>query len=106
MPEPKSINEMNNSKGVGLSRLYRLMVYFAHSTMVIYDKTIVSHEKMTVGEFMEKNNDVIKRVFDEGLSIMNFELSHEQIRRASLVYLTSKYFPSSVYEREVYTPPS
>ena len=43
------------------------MIYFAHSTLVIYSKTIVSTDKMTVYEFMEENKDVIKRVFDEGL---------------------------------------
>jgi len=84
------------------SRQYRLMIYFAHSTMIMYAKTIVSHEKMSAGEFMKQNKDVIKRVFDEGLSIMEYELSHQQLERASLVYLQSKYFPLSVYETDVY----
>jgi hypothetical protein len=30
------------------SSQYRLMIYFAHSTMVMYAKTIVSHEKMSI----------------------------------------------------------
>jgi hypothetical protein len=81
---------------------YRLMIYFAHSTMVMYSKTIESHEKMSVREFMEKNSKLIKRVFDEGLSIMNYELSSNQMQKASLVYLQSKYFPTSVFETEVY----
>lgn len=85
-----------------LSTQYRLMIYFAHSTLVIYSKTIVSHDKMSSHEFMDANKDVIKRVFDEGLSIMEYELSHHQLERASLVYLQTKYFPSSVYEKEVY----
>lgn len=84
------------------SMTYRLMIYFAHSTMVMYAKTIVSHDKMTVSEFMEQNADVVKRVFDEGLTIMNYELSHRQLCIASRVYLQTKYFPSSVYEKEVY----
>lgn len=86
------------------SNHYKLMIYFAHTTMVIYSKTIISHEKMTAYEFMEENKDVIKRVLDEGLSIMNYELSHNQLATASLVYLQSKYFPSSVYEKGVYIP--
>jgi len=81
---------------------YRLMIYFAHSTMVMYAKTIISHDKMSSREFMEENKDVVKRVFDEGLSVMNYELSHHQLERASLVYLQAKYFPSSVYERPVF----
>ena len=79
------------------------MIYFAHSTLVMYSKNIVSHDKMSVGEFMEQNKDITKRVFDEGLSIMEYELSGNQIEKACLVYLQSKYFPSSVKETEVYT---
>ncbi|MFO7968829.1 MAG: hypothetical protein R6U15_01810 [Candidatus Izemoplasmatales bacterium] len=60
---------------------------------------------MTVGEFMEQNKDIIKRAFDEGLSIMKYELSHNQLEKASLVYLQSKYFPSSVYEKDIYHLP-
>ncbi len=78
------------------------MIYFAHSTLVIYSKDIISHEKMSASEFMEKNKDITKRVFDEGLSIMEYELSHNQIVKACLVYLQSKYFPSSTKETEVY----
>jgi len=58
---------------------------------------------MNVAEFREKNKDVCERVFDEGISIMGYELSYEQISRGCLVYLQSKYFPSSVKETEVYT---
>ena len=89
------------NKGI-MSDKYRLMIYFAHSTMVIYSKSIKSHDKMNVGEFMDSNPELIKRVFDEGLSIMNYELSMNQIQKAALVYLQSKYFPSSVFETEVY----
>ncbi len=78
------------------------MIYFAHSTLVMYSKDIVSHDKMSVGEFMEQNKDITKRVFDEGLSIMEYELSYNQITKACLVYLQSKYFPSSVKYTEVY----
>lgn len=87
-----------------MTNKYKLMMYFAHSTMVMYSKTIESHEKMSVGELMDKNPEVMKRVFDEGLSIMNYELSHNQIQKAALVYLQSKHFPSSVFETEVYQP--
>jgi hypothetical protein len=78
------------------------MIYFAHSTLVMYSKDIISHDKMSVGEFMEQNKDITKRVFDEGLSIMEYELSHNQIAKAGLVYLQAKYFPSSVKDTEVY----
>ena len=78
------------------------MIYFAHSTLVMYSKDIISHDKMSAGEFMEQNKDITKRVFDEGLSIMQYELSHNQIAKACLVYLQSKYFPSSVKDTEVY----
>ena len=57
---------------------------------------------MTVAEFMKENEDVTKRVFDEALSIFNYELSHEQMARASYTYLSSLYNPQSVYENDVY----
>lgn len=87
-----------------LSFNYRVMIYFAHSTMVMYSKTIISEPNMTIDEFREKNTDVITRVFDEGLSIMNYELSWHQMDRAIAVYLQVKYNPQSVYEMETYQP--
>jgi len=85
-----------------MSKKYRLMIYFAHSTMVLYSKTIQTHMKMTVSEFIEENKDVIKRVFDEGMGIFNYELSHEQMARASYCYLSSLYNPQSVNNTETY----
>lgn len=85
-----------------MSKKYRLMIYFAHSTMVMYSKTIKTNFKMTVAEFMEENKDVIKRVFDEGISVMGYELSREQMARASYCYLSSIYKPQSVNDTETY----
>ncbi len=76
------------------TRIYRLMIYFAHSTMVMYEKTITSNSTMTLNEFRASNEDVVERVFKEGLSIMNYELSYNQMQKAIQVYLTSKYNPS------------
>lgn len=90
--------------GSSLSHMYRLMIYFAHSTMVMYSADIVCHDKMTVADFREQNKDICQRVFDEGLSIMNYELSYEQVSRACQVYLQTKYFPQSVKKSKVYTP--
>jgi hypothetical protein len=87
-----------------MSEKYRLMIYFAHSTMVMYSKTIETREDMTVGEFMKVNKDVTKRVFDEALSVFNYELSHEQMSRACYVYLHSIYKAQSVYDTEVFEP--
>ena len=81
---------------------YRAMIYFAHSTMMIYDKDIKSSKEMTIGEFREQNPELVQRVFDEGLSILNYELSWTQVDRAIHVYLISKYNPSSVHERPVF----
>jgi len=87
-----------------LSKTYRLMIYFAHSTMVMYAVDIVCNSKMSVGEFREVNDAVCKRVFDEAISIMNYELSNEQMMRACHVYLQSNLFPMSVKNTEVYNP--
>lgn len=82
--------------------MYRAMIYFAHSTLVIYSKTIVDEKEMTVGAFREKNKDVVQRVYDEGLSIFEYELSYEQISKAIYTYLKSKYDPSSIHEVPVH----
>lgn len=83
---------------------YKLMIYFAHSTFVMYEKSIHSYPEMTVSQFRQVNEDVCQRVFDEGLSIMNYELSYEQVSRAIAVYLCSKYNPQSVKERQPHKP--
>ncbi len=46
-----------------MDKKYRLMIYFAHSTLVMYSKDIVSHDKMSVGEFMEQNKESGKPFF-------------------------------------------
>jgi hypothetical protein len=99
-----SSNGANATVGSGLSPMYRLMIYFAHSTMVMYSADIVCNDKMTVAEFRDENETVCQRVFDEGVSIMNYELSYEQVSCACYVYLQSKYFPQSVKNNKVYTP--
>lgn len=85
------------------NELYKLMIYFAHSTLVMYSKTIVSDVNMSAADFMEQNKDVIKRVFAEGISLFRYELSHAQLTKACFVYLQAKYYPSSVSETEVYS---
>jgi len=84
------------------SQIYRMMIYFAHSTIIIYGKTIIDKKEMTIKEFREQNKEVVQRIFDEGLSIFNYELSYDQVSKAIAVYLKSKYDPSSVFERKIY----
>lgn len=81
-----------------MTNQYKLMIYFAHSTLVMYSGSIYSRKKMNVSEFRKWNKEVIKTVFDEGLSIMNYELSYEQVSRACLVFLQTKYFPQTIKE--------
>lgn len=86
-----------------MTKVYRLMIYFAHSTMVIYDKTITTSPLMTPAEMYNENKAVMTRVFDEGMNIMFYELSHRQMIIACSVYLRSKYHPQSVKEIPAYT---
>jgi hypothetical protein len=84
-----------------MSKQYRLMIYFAVATFLFYSKNIVSHSRMTVGEFREKNPDVVTRVFEEGKSF-GYELSWEQMSRAIAAFIIGKYDPKSVADTEVY----
>ncbi len=89
--------------GKSMTKVYRLMIYFAHSTMIIYDKTISTSPLMTPPEMYNGNTEVMTRVFDEGMNIMFYELSHRQMIIACSVYLKSKYDPQSVEEMPAYT---
>lgn len=84
------------------SRLYRLMIYFAHSTMMIYDADMESDGNTTPEELYEGNKSIMDRVFEEGKNIMNYELSYGQMIKACHTYLSAKYRPLSVYETEPY----
>lgn len=93
---------MINTYQLSGSETYRLMIYFAHSTLNIYSKTIVCNENMSINDFRNVNNDVIKRVYDEAKNLFNYELSYDQISRAIRVYFISRFNPKSVYETDVY----
>jgi len=82
------------------SRTYRLMIYFAHSTMVMYGAKSLANQ--TPEQFYTMNGDIMKRVFQEGLNIMEYELSHNQIMSACSVFLMSKYKPQDVTDTEAY----
>ena len=93
---------MENNFNSTPSEMYRLMTYFAHSTLCIYQKTIKCDGKMSINDFRNENELVVKRVFDEALSIFNYELSYEQMNRAITVYFQSSLRPLSVLETDVY----
>jgi hypothetical protein len=93
---------MEKTYQTNTSEMYRLMIYFAHSTFCIYKKTIVCNGKMSVNDFRNQNELVVKRVFDEALSIFNYELSYEQMSRAIAVYFQSELNPTSVLETDVF----
>lgn len=83
-------------------RLYRLMIYFAHSTMIMYEDETISHKDMKAGEFYDSNKELMERVFQEGKNIMNYELSYWQMGKACIAYLQSKYYPQSVHKTEAF----
>jgi hypothetical protein len=76
------------------------MIYFAHTTLCFYQKTIECDQKMSVEEFCKKNDLVVKRVCDEAVSIFNYNLSHEQVNRGVHAYLISRFNPSSIIDTE------
>ena len=86
------------------SQTYRLMIYFVHATICMYEKTVTSSEEMNPPEFRKANEAIMQRVFDEGLSIMNYEISDRQMERGVYSYLVSKYKPQSVETSKAYCP--
>lgn len=91
-----------NKEAQVLSDKYRLMIYFAHSTLVMYSKDIAIHKTMSVQEFKEVNKAVCLRVHEEALNIFNYELSNQQMSTAVQVYMNSYYYPQSVKDTKAY----
>lgn len=82
--------------------MYRLMIYFAHSTMAMYEKDMRSAKVMSPQRLYDWNKDIMQRVFEEGLNIMDYELSNEQMMKACYVYLMARYYPQSVVDSKPY----
>ena len=88
LPVPEELKEKDESPKKTSSERYRMMIYFAVATFHFYRKEIVScAEGETLGDFAEKNKDIVKRVVDEARSLFKYELSHEQIGTAIGAYL-------------------
>ncbi len=85
-----------------MSEKYKLMIYFAVTTMLIYKKDTVLESDMSPYSFYKKNPELMKRVFEEGVNIYNYEMSHNQIMKACYIYLSAEYNPTSVHETEPY----
>ena len=77
-----------------MTESYKLMIHVAHSLMVMYSADVVANDKMTVAEFRDKNPGLCEFVFSECIKQYRYELSHEQVSRAILVFLQAKYYPS------------
>jgi hypothetical protein len=84
------------------SKTYRAMIYFAVATFHMYSKDTISTEKTDISMFRRTNPELVKRIFDECLSIMEYELSFHQMDAAIQVYLIGLHKPQSVHDTEVY----
>ena len=81
------------------SQLYKLAIYFGIATLHFYRKDVIPlNEGENLGVFAEKNKEILKRVFDETLLQMQYELSHEQMGRIVAAYTSQAL---SVHDTEV-----
>jgi len=72
------------------SVLYRAAIYFAVATLYFYRGELKPLEDgQELGEFAQINDRVIKRVYEEAIEYLNYELSHEQIGTAIRAYLAA-----------------
>ena len=55
----------------------------------------------SVEDFRKKNAKLVQRVFDEGLTTFNYELSYGQVNQGIAAYLAS---PMNVITSETWTP--
>ena len=69
------------------SQSYKLAVYVGIATLHFYRKDIVPlNEGENLGVFAENNKEILKRVFDETLLQMQYELSHAQMGQIVAAY--------------------
>jgi len=85
---------------------YQLMVYFAHSRMVTYKKSIIAEETMKPREFIDANRSVCDRVFEEADKMFFYQLSDDQMFMAADVFLKAKFHPEAIEGGEPYTIPT
>lgn len=83
---------------------YKLLVYFAHSRLMIYNASIISNQLMTAEEFMEKNKLVFERVTKDCKFLFGKELYNDQLKKAAISYIKSKYSPASIKDNEIFNP--
>ena len=86
------------------SKNYRAMIYFAVATFFFYSKDIICDENTNIESFRKDNPELVKRIFDETLSVMEYELSWNQVDTAIHAFLASWNNPQSVHNTEVYKP--
>ena len=86
------------------SKNYKAMIYFAVATFFFYSKDVVYDENTTVEEFRKNNPELVKRIFDECLSVMEYELSYNQVNTAITAFIQSGLNPQSVHNTEVFKP--
>lgn len=86
-----------------MSAKYRLMIYFFHSTLVMYEKDIKSGDIMSPLIFRAMNQKVVDRVCEEAVNIFEYELSYEQVMKGCHTYLSAKYHTQSVEDSKAFT---
>jgi hypothetical protein len=84
---------------IGSSNLYTLAIYFGIATLYFYRKDIIPlNNGENLGVFAEKNKEILQRVFDETLELMQYELSHHQMGRIVAGYTRQAL---SVHDTEI-----
>ncbi len=83
-----------------MSRKYRMMIYFVVATLHLYRNEI--KECKDPEEFRTKNQPILTRVFDEGLTVFNYELSDMQMGKGVVAYMAKgqNVSDTKVYQRD------
>ena len=76
-------------------KLYKLMIYFAVSTMHMNQKDVKISKEMTIDEFSNANKEMISLVLAEAISIFHYELSYNQLHTAIQVFMKNYLEPDS-----------
>jgi len=85
---------------------YRLMIYFIVATIQLYEASVImpKDEQISVDDFIKNNRDLMNRVFDEAINCFNYEISSHQLEKGVYAWMSSKYNPQFITDKEAYNP--
>jgi len=86
----------------GMPRYYTLMIFFVVAQLHVYAKSLVDDPAWSTEEFHTRNREVTLRIHADGLLIVHYELSYNQLMKGITMYRQAKHFPHTIQETPLF----